>query len=271
MPSHGVSCESCHGPAEPWIRSHTRPDFTTADRVASGMRDLKNLYVRANTCVACHQTLDSDLAAAGHPELHFELDGQCVSQPRHWKEAESYSGPQAWLVGQAVALREMSWQLTLEKNETLLARWSGLLWTLQQLGALHPEFPDLISIPVNRPEADHFHKTQKLADQLAWRAAELPSTEVWIQEFLGKMLGAFPQFRATSKPQMTHARRAEHLVLGLDRLAIRLPESQAKALNPEINHLYKLCQSLPAFDPKVFSTALEKTFLKAESMGLIRK
>ena len=37
----GVSCESCHAPAENWLRSHTRQDWTTADRVQAGMRDLK--------------------------------------------------------------------------------------------------------------------------------------------------------------------------------------------------------------------------------------
>src|SRR6185437_13041129 len=101
--------ESCHGRAENWIRSHTRTDFTHMDRVHAGMRDLQNIYVRANSCVACHQNVDADLLQAGHPELIFELDGQLVSQPRHWREKSGWSGPQTWLVGQAVALREMSW------------------------------------------------------------------------------------------------------------------------------------------------------------------
>src|ERR1017187_4457125 len=86
--TEGVSCENCHGPAENWIRSHTRPDYTPTDRVAAGMRDLKNLYVRANTCVACHQNVDSDIREAGHPELIFELDGQSVTMPRHWRKSE---------------------------------------------------------------------------------------------------------------------------------------------------------------------------------------
>ncbi|HZQ47764.1 MAG TPA: multiheme c-type cytochrome, partial [Verrucomicrobiae bacterium] len=75
-PALGVSCESCHGRAENWLRSHTRPDFTHQDRIHAGMRDLENLYVRANSCVACHQNVDADLLQAGHPELIFELDGQ---------------------------------------------------------------------------------------------------------------------------------------------------------------------------------------------------
>ena len=110
-PTESVSCESCHGAAGGWLRGHTRPDWTYATRVGAGMRDLKSFYVRANTCVACHQNLDPDIVAAGHPELVFELDGQSAAQPRHWSDPED-SGPRAWLTGQAVALRELSWRLT---------------------------------------------------------------------------------------------------------------------------------------------------------------
>src|SRR6185503_16716196 len=82
----GVSCESCHGAAEPWLRGHTRPDWTYATRVGAGMRDLKRFYVRANTCVACHQNVDGDIAAAGHPELFFELNTQSTNEPKHWHD-----------------------------------------------------------------------------------------------------------------------------------------------------------------------------------------
>ena len=68
--------------------------------------------MRANTCVACHQNVDSDILAAGHPELVFELDGQSVAQPKHWTDPPD-TGARAWLVGQAVALRETSWRLSL--------------------------------------------------------------------------------------------------------------------------------------------------------------
>ena len=102
--SEGVSCESCHGPAEKWIRSHTRTDYSHADRAMSGMRDLQNLYVRANTCVACHQFVSQSLLTAGHPALIFELDSQCVSEPKHWQEATNWNGAQAWLVGAPTVL-----------------------------------------------------------------------------------------------------------------------------------------------------------------------
>src|SRR6202035_1430341 len=81
----GVSCETCHSAAGSWLRGHTRKDWNYAMRVTAGMRDLKSFYVRANTCVACHQNLDSDILKAGHPELMFELDRQSVAEPKHWR------------------------------------------------------------------------------------------------------------------------------------------------------------------------------------------
>ena len=86
--TEGVSCETCHNSAAAWLRGHTRPDWTYADRIDAGMRDLRSAYIRANTCVACHQVIDLALLKAGHPELIFELDGQDASEPRHWREKE---------------------------------------------------------------------------------------------------------------------------------------------------------------------------------------
>src|ERR1700736_1324693 len=123
----GVSCESCHNAAGSWLRGHTRTDWTYAIRVTAGMRDLRNFYVRANTCVACHQNIDRDLLKAGHPELTFELDGQSIAEPKHWTDAPG-TGAKLWLVGQAVALRELSWALSNDSTpepETL-SKWYGL-------------------------------------------------------------------------------------------------------------------------------------------------
>src|SRR5206468_12575496 len=110
-PHEGVSCENCHGAEETWLRGHTRKDWRYATRIGAGMRDLRSFYVRANTCVACHQNLESDILKAGHPELTFELDGQSVAEPKHWRDDDPSTGLRAWIVGQAVALRDMSWEL----------------------------------------------------------------------------------------------------------------------------------------------------------------
>ena len=46
-PAAGLNCENCHGPAQNWLLSHTRPDFTHQDRVHAGhARPAKSLHSR---------------------------------------------------------------------------------------------------------------------------------------------------------------------------------------------------------------------------------
>lgn len=261
--SEAVSCESCHGPAEHWLRAHTRPDYTNADRVAAGMRDLKNLYVRANTCVACHQTVAQPLLKAGHPELIFELDGQCVSQPKHWREKTNGHGAQAWLVGQAAALREMCWELSggatgtsrPASDEKLIARTDALLWLLQKLDAANQRVPKLSTARVEGANAKpDYPGLQVTADKLARSAAEVTWSADMTSSVLGVLARAAPDFRK-ELPAQQHALRAERLVLALDRLLASSPRPTAEA---ELDELFKLAQSLPDFDPARFSGALEK-------------
>ena len=54
---------------------------------------------------------------------------------------------------------------------------------------------------------------------------------------------------------LLQARRAERLVLALDRLLAAENNHKADA---QLNQLFKLAQSIPDFDPKQFSAALEK-------------
>jgi hypothetical protein len=228
--AEGVSCENCHSPAEPWLRSHTRPDYTYADRVTAGMRDLKNLYVRANACVACHQTVETDLLKAGHPELTFELDGQAVSMPKHWREKQDWSGAQAWLVGQAVALREMNWQLSREPgNERLQTRRDALAWLVAKTG------------PTGQP------------DEIARRVAAETWPAARARELLLKLAATGNDFRDTSVPRELQARRAERLVIALERLTLATNADS----RPELRRLSELIQSLPAIDPAKFADALE--------------
>ena len=79
-PEQGVSCETCHGPAEDWIRFHTRKDISREQRLSAGMREMNDLYNRANTCVACHLYIDPEYVKAGHPEMFFEL--ACADEER---------------------------------------------------------------------------------------------------------------------------------------------------------------------------------------------
>ena len=254
--SEGVSCESCHGAAENWLRSHTRHDYTRADRTAAGMRDLQNLYVRANTCVACHQVFSQPLLKAGHPELIFELDGQSVAEPKHWSAEKNGNGAQVWLVGQAVALRELNWQMTqihglnelsLRLTETnLTERVYALSWLLRHATGQGLE-PGTM--------AEDFEGRQRLADELAREKSNSAWSDQMTHDCLTRLANLAPDFRDEKISSRMHARRAERLVLALDRLLAAENNHKADA---ELNQLFKLAQSIPDFDSKPFAAALEK-------------
>jgi hypothetical protein len=251
-----VSCETCHGPAEPWIRGHTRSDWSHADRVAAGLRDLKNLYVRANTCVACHQNVDSDLLKIGHPELIFELDGQSVTEPRHWRERRDWIGPQSWLVGQAVALRESSWQLSRENSphENLVPRWAALAWVVQKIAKV-----EKIEAPSPNPLPDHYARMREWSDRFARAAAEAEWSEDKTWTYLFALTETQAEFSPEAAARPVQARRAERLVLGLDRLLLALGGTNSLPRSSQrLDQLFQDVQSLPDFEPTIFSHRLKE-------------
>src|SRR6266850_6779100 len=72
--SEGVHCDGCHGPAEKWLEPHAEKGWTHEKSVAVGMYDTKNYLLRADQCASCHLQIESDMVAAGHPDLlSFEL------------------------------------------------------------------------------------------------------------------------------------------------------------------------------------------------------
>ena len=252
----GVSCESCHSAADSWIRSHTRKDWTRTDRTTAGMRDLQNLYVRANTCVACHQVVDQELLHAGHPELMFELDGQCAAEPRHWRPAKNGTVAQEWYVGQAVALREMSWQLSCETNTDarLQARWNALFWLMQKMEVVDLAQPRLPALPQN-PSRQDYADTVKAADSLAKKVA---SIEEWNDSLTSAVLSALlvTDKDLETAPPGVAAHRAERLVLALDRLTSKTPKAGSAEAN--LNKLFEMAQSIPDFQPEAFVTTLRE-------------
>ncbi len=135
LPTDGVSCEQCHGPAEHWVAAHLRADWKkrlAADKQRLGFRDLKDILTRARTCAECHvgaagRDVNHDLIAAGHPRLFFELSAFHANLPAHWRreadaarhvlprnagaaDGESYFETKLWLIGQ-VASAEASLKL----------------------------------------------------------------------------------------------------------------------------------------------------------------
>jgi len=257
-PNESVSCESCHGAAGTWLRGHTRPDWTYATRVGTGMRDLKSLYVRANTCVACHQNLDADITATGHPALVFELDGQSVNQPKHWHDQEG-SGPRAWLTGQAVALRELSWHLTLNSNPQALAEWRALVWLLGKVTASEGTLLPIDPGPAQAAQED-FRRTQQQADALARKAAQqnlgvdFPAR---LTRTLTDLGGEFVENAETSRQVLFV--RAQRLVLALERLSEAANGAQPGA--PRAAELAELSQDLRfagEFEPARFAERVER-------------
>lgn len=253
--SEGVSCETCHGPGESWLRSHTRPDYTHADRVGAGMRDLKNLYVRANTCVACHQNVSLPLLEAGHPELIFELDGQAVTEPKHWRENENWHGAQAWAVGQSVALREMLWQLetTEKKDEHLLARAAAVAWLFEKLDAATNGLPKS-GLSGNLLDRTKFREARAAADILARDLSALNWTAAQTDAVLKTLAAASGDFKKGPAFPEQHARRAERLVLAFDRLVDSRQHPEADA---QLKKLFALAQSIPDFDASAFAAGLD--------------
>jgi hypothetical protein len=252
-PSEGVSCVSCHGMPAGWIRGHTRPDWTHADRVAAGMRDENDLYSRANTCVACHQNIDPALVNMGrHPALIFEMDGQTQDEPKHWRE--NSPGAQAWFVGQAVALREVSWSLLNGRADPARSTpvWQGLVWLLSHSGLDYRLAP----IDPAAPSANVLASAVETADLLAKRAAQSwePQNGAAV---LRRLAATQNDFLAPGAAPLEQACRAERLVLALDRLLAAVPIGQRPAgASVSLDRLFKLAQSQPDFDPAQFAGEL---------------
>jgi hypothetical protein len=214
----GVSCETCHGAAGNWLRSHTRPDWTYAMRVSAGMHDLRNLYGRANSCVACHQTLDNALLKAGHPPLVFELDSQSINEPAHWQDRDPAIGPRSWLVGQAVALREAAWRARTEPDPSADAQETAkaLAWLLSRVTMIDPALPK-----VNEPQTSDLSPLQKEADQLARRGQNWNADNDSMTSMLRTVAETDSEF-VTGK-QVSHDAlfyRAQRATLAIERLAV---------------------------------------------------
>lgn len=116
----GISCQSCHGPAGGWWKSHFQDGWDHQQSVAAGLVDLRNVRTRAKTCFGCHlgsgsRQVDHRLIAAGHPVLTFELDNYTEQKEvRHWlpdsvrtsRDGRRPShGIPAWATGQLEAFR----------------------------------------------------------------------------------------------------------------------------------------------------------------------
>ena len=247
-PEDGVSCESCHGPAEPWLRFHTRKDVSHEQRVAAGLRELNDFSARATACIACHLNIDSELVRAGHPEMFFELDGQVLRQPPHYKDEGTWIGPRRWLTGQAAALRELSWKLATKRDDDLVLRWRALVWLLRQSsegGAL--------------PQNEEFAAMQSASDRLARTAARTEWTKAKADVLLRKYAALSGEFRQSNLDALALRRRGEVLVLAIDRLWAALKKEGGMASENFDKALVVLAgESKAGFEAPKFAAALEQ-------------
>jgi hypothetical protein len=247
----GVSCESCHNAAGDWLRGHTRPDWTYATRVSAGMRDLRSLYVRANTCVACHQNIDNAILKAGHPIMVFELDSQSTNQPRHWREDDSWIGPRAWLTGQAVALREAAWHSRVDGDpapdaqETALA----LAWLLSKVTVTESSLPKILE-----PTSSNLETLQKQADDLAQHAALWKPNADATMSMLRTLAATELEFTSRGKSVEAPFYRARRVVLALDRLSVAINANAAGSLKigNELKALYEDVRTRDVFNSVQF-------------------
>ncbi len=249
---NGVSCENCHGAAEPWLRFHTRTDVTHEQRVAAGLRELTDLYSRANACIACHMNIDSELVKVGHhPEMFFELDGQMNSQPPHYKDEGSWVGPRAWVTGQAVALREMSWRLATKTESELIPRWKALIWLLRKTGATNDKISDTAA----------YDQVQDAADRMAREVAHTPWSKEKSFRLLKEYTALSTEFRDAKASAPELQRRAELSVLAIDRLWVALKKEGALTsdkFDAALKVLAELSRAQTAFDRVRFAAALEQ-------------
>ena len=157
----GITCESCHGPAESWQDKHLALAWRNqpaAIKARDGMTDLGTPLARAGNCVGCHvgdrsrgMDMNHDLIAAGHPRLNFEFASYQAIYPKHWKEEHEKAGTsggkataagdfeaRSWAVGQVVTARAVLDLLT----SRALASKGGAARKAPAPEAIWPEFSE---------------------------------------------------------------------------------------------------------------------------------
>lgn len=254
----GVSCESCHGPAEFYLRSHTRKDYTHDMRTQLGMRDMKGLYNRANACVGCHQNIDPEIVANGHVPLTFEFDDYDTRETAHWKDKGEFLGPRRWLVGQAVALREVSWLLS--KNtpnpraeagtKDLQDRYDALNWLVRKTTA------------GSSLTGSDYGSTQTASDSVARKAAEETWTKESTKQLFRTLAGSRADFgKGKTKSSGVAAKRGYYLAIALRRLYIALRDEggmQSANIEKSLDALFEFTKNETNFDGEGFGKMLEQ-------------
>lgn len=116
--SDGVVCESCHGPAEHWIKTHLEPNPSHIRNIENGLYPTEQPIARARLCLSCHfgnadKLVTHRLMGAGHPRLSFELETFSMIEPAHFRLTKAsdtdqlrWDGVKIWAIGEALAVSE---------------------------------------------------------------------------------------------------------------------------------------------------------------------
>lgn len=164
--SDGVSCESCHGPAEKWLDKHYRPEWK-GKRDALGMWRTDDLTTRAKICADCHvgspgRDVNHAMFAAGHPPLPpIDIATFSRNQPQHWRDSKD------------VPLFQNPRNEEIKKNFHLVKQYDHL-----ESAECHPTKLALIGSVVA------LRATMKLARDRADFKAEAPA-QLWPELLLG--------------------------------------------------------------------------------------
>jgi hypothetical protein len=192
------------------------------------------------------------LLKAGHPTLVFELDSQSINEPRHWRDDDPWSGARAWLVGQAVVLREAAWRSRTDPDpagdmqETSVA----LAWLLQKVTLTEPLLPKIVE-----PTASDLESLQKEADDLARRAANWnPNIDsaMSLLRALAETDSEFVVGKDRSLQELFY--RSRRLVLAVDRLNNALTQNRGtpSKIDHELDQLRQDVAAYGNFDPARF-------------------
>jgi hypothetical protein len=271
----GVSCDSCHGPAEKWLEGHDKGEkaWGHAKSVSMGMYDTKDVLKRAELCVSCHLAIEADMVAAGHPTMIFELDSFSQNQPPHWKDQKEWFGPLAWSTGQAVALREAAQQLATRAKgnaaDTLIKEsWDQ---TRGHAIALRPLLAQVGADAGKKIEAEiaamgdgkDKAKVAAAATEVAKIASDL-SKQLSQTKFNKDIVWATLKAAVSDPDRATSAglRSAEQVAMSVDSLfravnPIAKPP-EGKAIDAAIGKMFDELPTKPAdFDPKKFTANLQ--------------
>jgi hypothetical protein len=212
--------------------------------------------------VACHPQVDRDLIQAGPPDLIFELDGQSVAEPRHWKEPAGASGARNWWVGQAVALREIARQMSRSgmSDDKSAARAAGLQWMLDRTASV------VLGETTKLGYMTDATGLEAWADQRARAASAVEWPGSKTVAVLKSLAGTAADFRDSKVAREVQARRAERLVPGLDRLMSALEPKAKATVEKDLRELFRLAKILADFDASAFASAMERFEVHVKAM-----